>query len=68
VEKNKWKAFLLVPGDEVLRIPRISVHIHRVDNNYVAESLINDDFQSQVSDSSPFFAALIAYQDALEKE
>jgi hypothetical protein len=67
VEK-KWKAFLLVPGDEVQRIPKISVHIQRVDNEYVAESLKGNEVQSQVSDPSPHFAALIAYQFALDKE
>jgi hypothetical protein len=65
---DKWKAFLLVPGDEVQRIPKISVHVHRVDNVYVAEALINDELESQVSDSSPYFAGLIAYQNALKND
>jgi hypothetical protein len=62
---NKQKYFLIVPGDD--DIPKITVHVNLEDKNYVAEALRENEPQSKAIDSSPHFAALVAYQVAIDK-
>jgi hypothetical protein len=65
---KKQKYFLIVPGDEFHRIPKITVHVNLEDKNYVAEALRENEPQSKAIDSSPHFAALVAYQVAIDNE
>jgi hypothetical protein len=65
---DKRKYFLIVPGDEFHRIPKITVHVNREDKKYVAEALRENEPQAKAIDYSPHFAALIAYQVAIDNE
>jgi hypothetical protein len=63
---DKRKYFLIVPGDD--DIPKITVHVNREDKKYVAEALRENELQAKAVDFSPHFAALVAYQVALDNE
>jgi hypothetical protein len=64
---NKWKAMLLVPGDDLYEVPKINVHIMKQDGVFIADAIRDNRIQAQVEDNSPFFAAIIAYKFALNK-